>query len=151
MASAAAPPQLSALDAIFQGLRNKSHDVRLRAAEDLKQYVKLSSLSCFSRSAQGLSSGHECGGRDVFEYGSEDVGRHNQSTSLRSCSQPKYVGEAWGDIGHWCVVVLSFRILDINPLSQTSCSLLEAKKPSNRRGTCLGSITMSNPCSRTPI
>ncbi|KAF9647181.1 atypical/PIKK/FRAP protein kinase [Thelephora ganbajun] len=39
MASAAAPPQLSALDTIFQGLRNKSHDVRLRAAEDLKQYV----------------------------------------------------------------------------------------------------------------
>src|ERR1700753_1204709 len=53
--SAATPPQLNALDSIFQGLRNKSHDVRLRAAEDLKQYVNPSSLSCFSRSAaQGL-------------------------------------------------------------------------------------------------
>ena len=39
MASAVTPPQLSALDTIFQGLRNKSHDVRLRSAEDLKQYV----------------------------------------------------------------------------------------------------------------
>ena len=48
MASAATPPQLNALDAIFLGLRNKNHDVRLRSAEDLKQYVKLPSLLFFA-------------------------------------------------------------------------------------------------------
>lgn len=66
MASPAAPPQLSALDAIFQGLRNKSHEVRLRAAEDLKQYVNPSSLSRFSRSAAQEVPGHKRGGRDVL-------------------------------------------------------------------------------------
>jgi len=39
MASAVAATQSSALDAIFQGLRNRNHDARVRAAADLKHYV----------------------------------------------------------------------------------------------------------------
>lgn len=67
MASTAAPPQLSALDTIFQGLRNKNHDVRLRAAEDLKQYVSPPPLSGFFRVLLLMcSSGNKCCGRDVF-------------------------------------------------------------------------------------
>ena len=114
MASPVAPPQLSALDAIFQGLRNKSHDVRLRAAEDLKQYVKPSLLSCSSRSAAQGVTGHKCGGRDVLQHGGQDVGRHNQPTSLRSRSQPEHVGKTGRDIGYWCVAVLSIWILGNN-------------------------------------
>ncbi|KAI0924480.1 hypothetical protein AcW2_005356 [Taiwanofungus camphoratus] len=39
MASNTAAPQVDVLDQIFQGLRNKSHEVRLQSAIDLQRYV----------------------------------------------------------------------------------------------------------------
>jgi hypothetical protein len=83
MASPQQSVQADALNQIFQGLKNRSSEVRLQSAVELKRYV-----SCVPYKRGVDTESYHTGGenhpRDVFGYCDEDLGRQHKQKTIRA-------------------------------------------------------------------